>query len=411
MRFHKRWEEGRMREPRWSPHARHAYVAYVLSLKKIRASIKPGKDDERPNDLLERLWKGRDKLGLYGKAMLSMALANLGEEDRARVVLENIMQYKEENRETQVAWFRTPRGGWWYWWNSDIEANAMVLRAIVKLEPKSDVAPRLVKWLLNNRRNGYYWRSTRDTAHVIAAMMKYMKASGEGAPDYTVYVTLDGERELLRQEVTPETMFTFENRITIGPRDLPPGPHSIQVRKVGKGALYYSTYLSFFTKEEDISGAGNEVFVDRAYYRMTPVVEEVARGERAHVEKRLAYERTELATGDVVRSGEMVEVVLSIESKNDYDFLVFEDLKPAGCEPVELRSGGRWAGGLCANVELRDTKVAFFVGMLQQGRHVLKYRLRAEIPGKFHALPTKGWAMYAPEIKAISDEMRLGIED
>ena len=50
-------------------------------------------------------------------------------------------------------------------------------------------------------------------------------------------------------------------------------------------------------------------------------------------------------------------------------------------------------------------------GLLRQGEHVLKYRLRAEVPGKFHALPTKGWAMYAPEIKAISDEMRLGIED
>ncbi|REK32489.1 MAG: hypothetical protein DWQ45_16945, partial [Planctomycetota bacterium] len=37
--------------------------------------------------------------------------------------------------------------------------------------------------------------------------------------------------------------------------------------------------------------------------------------------------------------------------------------------------------------------------------------LRAETPGKFSALPTKAYAMYAPELKANSDEMKLRIED
>ena len=53
----------------------------------------------------------------------------------------------------------------------------------------------------------------------------------------------------------------------------------------------------------------------------------------------------------------------------------------------------------------------FFVGLLAQGEHVLRYKLRAETPGVFHALPTTGFAMYAPEVRAISDEMRLGILD
>jgi hypothetical protein len=31
--------------------------------------------------------------------------------------------------------------------------------------------------------------------------------------------------------------------------------------------------------------------------------------------------------------------------------------------------------------------------------------------GRFHALPTNGYAMYAPEVRAISDEERLGVRD
>jgi alpha-2-macroglobulin len=39
------------------------------------------------------------------------------------------------------------------------------------------------------------------------------------------------------------------------------------------------------------------------------------------------------------------------------------------------------------------------------------FRMRAEIPGKFSALPTRAYAMYAPELKGNSDEIKLVIED
>ena len=58
-----------------------------------------------------------------------------------------------------------------------------------------------------------------------------------------------------------------------------------------------------------------------------------------------------------------------------------------------------------------DRKVCFFVQRLARGRHSLSYLLRAETPGKFSALPTRGYAMYAPELKANSDEIKLVVED
>jgi uncharacterized protein YfaS (alpha-2-macroglobulin family) len=41
----------------------------------------------------------------------------------------------------------------------------------------------------------------------------------------------------------------------------------------------------------------------------------------------------------------------------------------------------------------------------------VSYRLRAEIPGKFSALPTKASAMYAPELRANCDEFKVQIVD
>jgi uncharacterized protein YfaS (alpha-2-macroglobulin family) len=109
-------------------------------------------------------------------------------------------------------------------------------------------------------------------------------------------------------------------------------------------------------------------------------------------------------------SGDLVEIELEIESKNDYEYLVFEDPKGAGFEPVDRQSG--YVGGYPRVYrQLRDDRVVFFFRTLNRGRHSVSYRVRAEIPGTFSALPTRGSAMYAPELKANSDEIRLGIAD
>ena len=79
-------------------------------------------------------------------------------------------------------------------------------------------------------------------------------------------------------------------------------------------------------------------------------------------------------------------------------------MKPAGFEPTLVRSGAKGQEGFASSMELRDEKVVFFVDSLARGEHLLRYRLRAEIPGVFHALPTRLYGMYAPELAANSNE-------
>ena len=86
-------------------------------------------------------------------------------------------------------------------------------------------------------------------------------------------------------------------------------------------------------------------------------------------------------------------------------------MKPAGCGPTQVRSGGKGQEGFHRYMELRDEKVVFFVSALGQGEHLLRYRLRAEVPGVFHALPTVLYGMYVPELRANSEECLTKIVD
>jgi len=82
----------------------------------------------------------------------------------------------------------------------------------------------------------------------------------------------------------------------------------------------------------------------------------------------------------LLKSGDLVEIELSIESKNDYEYIMLEDIKAAGFEPVDLRSG-YGDNDMRAYMELRDERVTFFIRKLARGQHSLRYRMRAEIPG------------------------------
>lgn len=360
----------------------------------------------------ELLFEDRLGLAVYTKAMFGLAMHKVNDQAKLQVLLENCRQFVVQDEENQTAYLKLPPDRWWHWYGSEYEAHAYYLKLLARTDPKGEVTSRLAKYLINNRKNATYWNSTRDTAICIEALADYIRASGEMAPDMTVHIVLDG-KAVKTEKITAENLFAFDNVFSIGGTELADGPHTIQVSREGAGPLYFNAYLTNFTLEDNITRAGLEIKVNRKLYKLTRDDRTVA-AEGAHgqaVDKREErYVRTELATGQALRSGDLVEIELSIDSKNDYEYVIVEDLKAAGFEPVEVRSGYN-GNDLNAYVEFRDERVSFFTRMLGRGEHSVRYRLRAEAPGSFSALPAKAYAMYAPELKANSDEAKVRVLD
>jgi uncharacterized protein YfaS (alpha-2-macroglobulin family) len=358
------------------------------------------------------LYRDRNHLAVYTKAMYGLALHKQNEQEKLAMILKNISQYVVEDEENQTAYLKLPQGTWWYWYGSENEAHAYYLKLLAKTDPKGELASRLVKYLLNNRKHATYWNSTRDTALAIEALADYFRASGENRPDMTVEVWVDGKKQK-EVSIDRDNLFSFDNQFVLLGDAVETGKHQIELRKRGQGPLYYNAYLTNFTLEDHITKAGLEIQVNRQYYKLVKSDKQIsvegARGQ-AVSQKVEKYERLPLRDLDMLQSGDLVEVELEIDSKNDYEYLVFEDMKAAGFEPVDVQSGYR-ADGPGAYMELRDERVAFFLRVLPRGKHSLSFRLRAEIPGRFSALPTRGYAMYAPELKANSDEIKLQIKD
>jgi uncharacterized protein YfaS (alpha-2-macroglobulin family) len=365
------------------------------------------------NGMRDFLYRDRNHLAVYAKAMFGLALEKQQQAEKLAMILKNIGQYVVEDDENQTAYLRLPENNsWWYWYGNEIEANAYYLKLLSRTNAKDRRASRLVKYLLNNRKHATYWNSTRDTAVCIEALAEYLTASGEDKPDMTIEVWLDGKK-FKEVKIDPSNLFTFDNAFVLFGDAVETGKHRLEVKRKGKGPVYFNAYLNTFTLEDFITRAGLEVKVNRKYYKLTRIDKKVkvsgARGQAADqkVEK---YQRTELENLATLKSGDLVEIELEIDSKNDYEYLIFEDPKAAGFEPMLVRSGYN-PNDMGAYMELRDDRVCFFVRQLPRGKHSISYKMRAEIPGKFSALPTRAFAMYAPELRGNSDEIKIRIED
>ncbi|MDG2126943.1 MAG: MG2 domain-containing protein [Fuerstiella sp.] len=379
-----------------------AFVAFVLT-----------EHDGNAPQMTDYLYRDRGQISAYAKALTGLVLHHQQDTERRNMVLRNIEQSLVLDEENQTAYLRMTANSWWYWYGSKNEAMARYLQLLLAVNPQNETAPRLVKYLLNNRKHGTYWNSTRDTALVVEAMAEYIAATGEDKPDMTVEILVDGMLQK-KVRITADNLFGFDNVMLLEGDAVKTGAHKIELRRSGSGPVYFNAYLTNFTKEDSITAAGLEVKVQRRFYKLQPDDKGVSvQGDRGQVvsQKTTKFNRIPLANLSAVNSGDLIEVELVVDSKNDYEYLLLEDRKPSGFEPDDQRSGYIFEG-LRAYRELRDDRVSFFLSNLARGQHSVSYRLRAETPSrKVSALPAKIEGMYAPELVGNSNEFKLRVSD
>jgi uncharacterized protein YfaS (alpha-2-macroglobulin family) len=408
------------------------------------------------------LFTNRDRLNAYTRALLALSAHNFGYADKAKTLVENLENGVKVDSKPDTSIVQSggqasdpsvigtahwgEDGLYWRWSEGGVEATSFALRALLTIDPQNKLIEPVTNWLVKNRR-GAQWSNTRDTAIVVLTLNDYLKKSGELQADMSYELLVNGNSVATKQ-ITAADALGAPSKFEVSREFIRDGANDITIKRTsGAGALYFSAQAKFFSLEEPITAAGNEIFVRRQYFKLV---------NHATLLKGFVSERVPLNDGDTVKSGERVETVITIEAKNNYEYLLFEDLKPGGLEAVQLRSGENLyvkelksgalkgsAGAAGASPasgtastsasrlasmnftsasdftgrtrwvyqELRDRKVALFIDHLPEGVWQLSYEMRAESPGAFHALPVMGHAMYVPEIRTNGTEVRIKVVD
>ena len=367
---------------------------------------------EAISDRVEALFDARTHLAHYGRALFILTLYALDPLDVRIAPLRAAIEAGAILSATGTHWEEAGRVGWAM--NTDTRSTAIVLDALLTVDPASDLLPNVVRWLMTARR-GSIWETTQETAWALIALTDWMVATGELEAQFDLALDIDGV-ERLSARVTPDN--ASEEQTFSWPLSDAVDPASTLMtvsRGPGNGRLYYTAHLQV--------------------HLPVPEIEPLARG--IVVERRYVAASCDLggACDEVDRAavGETVRVRLTLIAPHDLYYVVVEDPLPAGCEAIDpelatttlladgpalyregsagLRPPWSWWWRWYSRSELRDEKVVLFADVLPAGTYVYEYSFRATHVGDYHVIPTTAHEFYFPEVFGRSDGRLFEVVD
>ncbi len=359
------------------------------------------------------LFNEREKLDIFGRAYLAMAIHMLDDEAKQIDTLLDDITSRAIVSATGAHWEEAQVD--YYAMNTDTRSTAIIIAALSRIQPDNPILPNAVRWLMSIRENGGHWETTQETAWAIIGLTDFMVATGELEANYAWNVSLNGaglgEGEVDESNIDQTTKLRVEihqlladevNRLAI---ERNPVGDAVEG---SPGRLYYAAYLTYYKPVEEVKALDRGIVVSRKY-------------SLADDEDGKAISEAEV--------GDVIQVDLTIIAPNDLHYVLVEDPFPAGAEGIDTSLAttsivgeapaiertdrrNRWGYGwwYFSHSELRDEKAVLFATFLPKGTYEYTYQIRASLPGEYHIIPTHAEQMYFPEVFGRGDGGLFRIE-
>ena len=358
----------------------------------------------------------RSQLKNWGRAYLVLAFAEAGmKKDDAKVsaLLSDISAATIPSANGNH-WEDTPTPGMFM---TDTATTALVLDALVRLDPQHPLAAQTVRWLVMAR-GAQKWFTNIERAQAILSLSEYGALTGELAGDFDYRVLLN-ESDVLSGHFKPgDGTKTDAKRIPLTTLQAGKGSLLTFVRDFAKpGRLYYMLNLRYMTPAKEVEAVNRGFAVSHEY---SPLDNPGASVSRAKV-------------GDTIR------VKLTVIAPADRKYAIVDDMLPAGFEPVDPRlrtvdpklkaqleaeraqaAAGkrgdyyapwlRWYYSPWQHVDTRDDRVTLYADQLPKGVYEYIYYVRATSAGDFFVAPAHAEEAYFPDVFGRSDSGRFVVE-
>ncbi len=353
------------------------------------------------------LYESRDRLNLDATAFLALALHRINPADHLRLDALTQLMLNRAVLRASGAYFEEPYEDRWNW-STDIRSTALVLNALLKLRPESDLLPNIARRLVTVRDGNGYWPSSQENTWSIIALTNWMLFSGELNPDY-VYSIAVNDAELLRDLAIPDNALATE-ALGIDLADLKERESNIVEfqRDEGAGVLYYTAHLNLDVPVDQVEAYSHGIKVSRTY----SLPED---------------ESGRAVTGASI--GDTVQARLRITVPNSLRYVVIEDFFPAGAEAVNpdlatspqlgaMPRGQRidpreqgWGWWHFDHIEFHDERAVIYASGLPAGVYEFIYTIRPTIAGEFNVIPPIAQALYFPEVYGRGDGARFTVTE
>jgi uncharacterized protein YfaS (alpha-2-macroglobulin family) len=314
---------------------------------------------------VERLVAKLESLSPFALAVTSLALHRWGRPEAA-AFRSRLSSLARESHWVSTSW--TPK-----WEVMDVETTALAVTALCEAEPDHPAIAPAVEWLLAQR-SGNRWRSTKDTAAAIHAILSHAMATGGrldalaqavasrekrgSAPAHLkkVAISLNGIVKDFLVDLNDPTSCRFECHFAGG--DVKAGENRFEI---------VSDEGFVFDIEGTLRTTGN------------PPAPGTAFSLRATTDRPL----------DKLRIGEEVTVALTVAGDAAYDYVMIEVPVPAGCEVIAGSGDGPFS-----RFEARYEGALFYLRSCGTTPTAFRFKMRCAFAGRYLTLAPSAEVMY-----------------
>jgi hypothetical protein len=349
---------------------------------RLNALIALAELGDRRSEFLADLYAEREQFDPIDQMKLAQYLAQFPDwQQEARSMA---AQLQESTYETgRNAKVNFPEG--WRWFGSNAATQAQALQLAIAQKARPETLDRLVKGLLNQRRDGT-WQTTYDNAQALSALVAYSQLQPT-PPNFAATATL-ADKILATTEF--EGYRKTNATVNIPMSELPRGQQDLTLKKSGNGNLHYLAAYRYRLEGKQ-PGRLNGLRVTRT---IRPANQEKA----LYTTGLYAVDDLKLPVGQVFDIG--VEVI----TDRPVDHVVITDPLPAGLEAVDdsfqtstpyfKARGDSWQ---VSYQTLHHDRIVAFGNKLNPGVYTLHYLVRSVTPGTFVYPGAEAHLQYAPE--------------
>ena len=348
----------------------------------------PGTLDSLISIYLKNSITNTKDLSLQANAMAALVLHRFGKKDDAGKLLHGLNERSVDSDEMGKYWKSNLAG--WHWYQAPVETQALLIEAYDEVLKDENAVEAMKVWLLKHRQTNR-WGSTKATTKAVYALMNRGKSWIDA--EKGVRVTIGGQP--LNLETPTAQSGSGYVKMAWNKQEIQPAMGRIEVQKTSPGVTWGALYWQYFEELDKITPAETGIAFRKKLYLK---------------ENRAAGPVLREITGDSpVQVGALVTVRLEISIDRDMEFVHIKDMRASGFEPVNVLSGYRWKEGFGYYESTRDLATHFFADFMRKGTYVFEYDVRANTAGNFSNGITQMQNMYAPELSAHSEGVRVEI--
>lgn len=344
--------------------------------------------EEMKTAMLKNLNDTKLELSLQQKAMAAIVMNRFGMQSAAKIVVNSIKEKAVESDEMGMYWKENQPG--WFWYQAPVETQAFLIEAFDEVSKDEKSVEEMKVWLLKNRQTNQ-WNSTKATTKAVYALMNFGKSWIDADKGITVKIgntNFDLDKNSQAGSGYVKTSWNKE--------EIKPEMGKVEVAKTSPGVAWGAMYWQYFEDLDKIKSAETGIQFNKKLFVKTnsangPVLKEIT-------------------TSTPIKVGDIVTVRLEISIDRNMQFVHIKDMRASGFEPVNVLSGYKWKGEFGYYESTRDAATNFFSDYMRKGTYVFEYDLKANNAGNFSNGITSMQNMYAPELSAQSEGIRVEIK-